>query len=424
MARFQAVLLTLLALLLVSCGDIKENFGTARLRLVHLSPEAGRLSAAIDEKVVASTIDFEVGVPAVNIDGGTRRLVLTSTTTSATLTDSTFGVVRDASYIALTMGYANSYVTLILSETTLTPGSGNFKLRVANAAFGANNIDVYIERAGTDITNATPRISNLVARAAVDFSQYSAGDYEITVTATGTKTVWFSTGRRTFSEGQVFTLVPYTAGSATLLNAALVNADPSQAVEFIGNSRSRSRFVHAGVGAPNLNLTVAAGQTVTNAAYGSSSDYGDAALGSRTVRLAETANPGTILAEGTLSYASARDFSIAAIYPNNRPMLLGLQDSTLLPSFGRSRVRFVNATTDLASVDVFISGTKVVADLKQATGSSYQDLTPEAVTLGVNSVNATTGATLPAITLVTDTVYTIYITGPAANLSAILVKES
>jgi hypothetical protein len=323
------------------------------------------------------------------------------------------------------LGYSSGYSTLLLSDSTSAPTGGNFKLRVASVAQGASGVDIYVDPVGADINAATARVTQLFSRTVGDFQNIAAGDVQIRATVTGSKDIVFDSGRISMAQGQTFTLYLYTSGSARLLQGALVPQDNAQSPTFYRGTVARARLVHAAATLPNLNATVTPGSTISGVAPGAASAHSTFTNGAKTVRIEGTATPGAALATGNFTFAPATDYSLVAVDgAAGSGNLLAFTESTVAPQGTRTRARFVNLTSDLASIDVFFGTTRVAASVARQGASGYGDFDASTFTLGVNAAGASTGATLPSVTLAGDGVYTIYVRGTAANLSSVLIKEN
>jgi hypothetical protein len=413
------------ALVLAGCGKITENFGSARLRVVNLAAEAGTVQVRVDDTVLATSLAYEGTLAGGSISGGTRRMAITRVGETTSLSDSNFGAAQDSNYTAVFLGYSSGYSTLLLSETTTAPSGGNFKLRMASVAQGAGSVDVYVEPVGADITAATPRVTQLFSRTVGDFQNISAGDYQVRATVAGSKDVVFDSGRITFGAGQVFTMYLYTSGSARLLQGAMVPQDVGANPTFYRGERARARLVHAAADQPTLSAIVTPGGTISGVTANSGSAYSDFSSGSRSVRVEGAFTPGAALASASFTFAPATDYSLIASNHTGSLSLISFADSTVAPQQARVRARFVNLTRDLASIDVLLGGNRVASAVTRPNASIYSDYDAnQAQTLAVNAAGASTGATLPTIELLGDGVYTVYITGTAASLSRLVVKEN
>jgi hypothetical protein len=93
-------------------------------------------------------------------------------------------------------------------------------------------------------------------------------------------------------------------------------------------------------------------------------------------------------------------------------------------------VRVVNATADVAAIDVFVDFSKQISALPQNSGASSLELTADGVTgtsfqFAFNVAGtAQTLLTLPSVTLIGTKTYTLYIVGPATAVKAGLTQDN
>jgi Domain of unknown function (DUF4397) len=100
--------------------------------------------------------------------------------------------------VALPESGAGSGVALIVDPYNKSLTSDSTRVRVMNASFNAASIDVYVNAAGTDIAAAgvLPSIAATAYRTAgpasgADSFDIPAGNYQLTITAAGSKTTLF-----------------------------------------------------------------------------------------------------------------------------------------------------------------------------------------------------------------------------------------
>jgi hypothetical protein len=83
----------------------------------------------------------------------------------------------------------------------------NAKLRIVHAAPNAGEVDLYLTEVGADIGAATPTLETVDFKANTGFLAVPAGDYDVTVTLAGTKTVAIGPATISISDGGVYTAV-------------------------------------------------------------------------------------------------------------------------------------------------------------------------------------------------------------------------
>ena len=110
---------------------------------------------------------------------------------------------------------------MVLTDDNSAPSSGDFKLRLVNAAPGLGPVDIYIVTPGTDLNTVSPTLSNLAFDAATGYQSLTAGSYEVVLTLVGQKFSAIDTGSLPFSSGQVRTFVSLNSQSGGFSYAML-----------------------------------------------------------------------------------------------------------------------------------------------------------------------------------------------------------
>ena len=110
------------------------------------------------------------------------------------------------SYDVLAIGPLASIAPLVLNDDPRPVGT-YAKVRIVHGSPTAADVDIYVAAPGTDITTITPAFSNVPFSASTGYVNLPAGDYEVTVTPTGTTTAAIGPAPFTFAAGDVFTVV-------------------------------------------------------------------------------------------------------------------------------------------------------------------------------------------------------------------------
>lgn len=108
-------------------------------------------------------------------------------------------------------------------------GSDSTRLRVMNASYNTASVDVYMNAPGTDIATVTPLISATPFGASgpatgSDSVDIPGGDYQVTITSAGTKTVVFK-GQVSFAKNEDVLILTVPDAAATSGVGALVKVE-------------------------------------------------------------------------------------------------------------------------------------------------------------------------------------------------------
>ena len=109
---------------------------------------------------------------------------------------------------------------------------------------------------------------------------------------------------------------------------------------------------------------------------------------------------------------------------------LVLADNNLPPAAVRARVRFVNSSTDVTALDVFVNFSRQVTSLVMNSASSGIEFDADP-TLGTGyeidfNISGSTqpSLSLPSVTLLGGHTYSIYVVGSRGALSAVVTQDN
>jgi hypothetical protein len=127
--------------------------------------------------------------------------------------------------------------------------------------------------------------------------------------------------------------------------------------------------------------------------------------------------------------ASASDSSIVVSGGAGSLQGLVLSDNNLPAGFLRARVRFINASPDLAAMDVYVNFAKTFAGVASNSSSPYTELVADALGSTVyefdfNLAGTTTNLLkIPSVAPITGKTYSVYVVGPAAALQGVVSAD-
>jgi hypothetical protein len=178
------------------------------------------------------------------------------------------------------------------------------------------------------------------------------------------------------------------------------------------------------LGAP-INVFVDGVLTLANVPFAGVSSYQIVAVGQRTVTVQSASTPGADLLTIPVNLAPATDTSIAVSGSAGDLRSLVLNDNNLPSAVNRARVRFVNASPDLATMDVYVNFVKTFANVPSNGASPYAeliaDITGTTYEFDFNVAGTVTPVLkLPGVTLTSGKTYTVYVVGPAAALQGVV----
>lgn len=202
-----------------SCGN-----ADAKLRFVQASPKAAMVDVFVNGNSFATGVDYATATPYTNVPSGSPRVEVRLSGQSNDLISVNVNLSPDKPYTILTENLLASIAAVLLNDDLSTPPQGQARVRMAQASPSAGGVDLYVVAPGTDITTVNPTVTNLPFESATGYQTVAAGDYELVITPTGSKTVLFDSGTITLKSGQVRTAVALdTEGGGLPLTGIVLN---------------------------------------------------------------------------------------------------------------------------------------------------------------------------------------------------------
>jgi predicted small secreted protein len=432
---FLVALTCVLSLALGSCntGQGVSNASThGALRLINVIPNAGGpLNVMFDLQPFVAGLPFEGMTQYQTIDVGAREVQMSVAGSSTNVIDVIPTFLADNNYTMVAFGALANASALILNDTlTVDPGAGMFALRVINGASNNGGVDVYVTPPGEDLNSISPSIAGVAYGTSSGFVNLPTGNLEVRVTAANSKRVIYDAPAQTFVERAQVEAIVYSRGSSTLVNVAFLNIDDAGTGSIANSSLARFKVINgSSLGSP-LNVFVDQNLALSNIPYAAASSYQTINAGSPGVTIESAATPGAGLLAFTATFPSATDTAITITGPGGALVATLYSEPNFPPALGRARVRFVNSTMDVPSLDVFVNFSRQVFGLPMNTVSAgiELDADPTAGTayefdFNVNG-SSQTSLQLPSVVLLGGQLYTIYVVGSGAALSGVVVQDN
>jgi hypothetical protein len=337
----------------------------------------------------------------------------------------------DVAYTLVAFGALANANGIILNDTLIfDPGAGMFALRVINGASNNVGIDVYVTAPGEDLNTVSPSIAGVGYGTTSLFVNLPVGDREVRITAANSKQVIYDAPAQTFVERAHVQAIVYSRGSSTLVNVAFLNIDDAGTGSIANSSLARFKVINgSSVGSP-LNVFVDQDLALSNIPYAAASSYQTINAGQRVLTVESTATPGAVLLTLTPTLPPASDTAIAISGTAGALTATLYSEPNFPPALGRTRVRFVNSTMDVAALDVFVNFSRQVSGLAMNTISAGIELDADP-TAGTAyefdfhvSGSSQTVLQLPGVVLFGGQLYTIYVVGPGAALAGVVVQDN
>jgi hypothetical protein len=421
----QGAVLALFALAVAGCGNGGgDASGSANIRFFNAIYDAGAVNVTVGEDPAAAGLGFEGLTNYREVNAGNQEIRVTVPGGTSPIIDQTRAIDNDTFYTYVMYGTASAPTAQLVSDAVTLPPANQFLLRATNAAFGSLPFDVYVTALGAPLDNASPNIGNIAVNATSAFATLTPGTLQVRLTLSNSKQVIYDSGAVPFAGGNAYSLIGYTKGSSTLVNAALLDVNVIGTGVLLNSALAQFKMIHAAPGTAAINALVDGAVALANIPYQSASSYVPVASGPHTVTVETTTSPGAAIATAQPPFASSTDTSIVVTGTLGAQTAVVLNDNNLPGTAGSARVRFVNAAPGLGAVDVLINFARRVSALDTNSASAYVELVEDTYAIDFNLAGTTNVAlSMPAVSVSAGRTYTLYLTGTSGQLAGVLTRD-
>ena len=222
--RRAAPWLAILALAaLAACGD--DNTETSRVRVAHLSPDAGTLQLVVNGAVVLPGFTYANSSAYYTVEAGTREIRLEPNGGGTPFLAQNVSVPANEERTLLAVNVAAAMEGVTLVDDNSAPASGRVKVRLVHAVPSLGAVDIYVTAPGAAL--GAPTLANVPFKGASGYLDLAAGTYEFRVTAAGETDVLIDQSQNLIA-GYVVTMAAREAegGGAPLGYALFVDSTP------------------------------------------------------------------------------------------------------------------------------------------------------------------------------------------------------
>ena len=392
--------------LLVGCksddnGVTPAPTGSAKVMVVHASPDAPAVDLLVNNTVVASGLAFPNSTDYLTVSAGTQNVKVRVAGTTTTVIDANLPISANTNYSVFAADSVSRLAPVVLTDDLSSPAAGKAHVRFVHLSPNAPAVDIAL-RGGAVV------FSNIAFKGNTSFTPLNAGTYNLEVRLAGTTTVVLSLPNVTFADGGIYTVfakgfVNGTGGQAlgaqTLVNKA-------------STVSAKVMTIHASPNAPGVDLLVDNTVVGTNLTFPNNTAYLNVNGGSRNIKVNVTGTSTTAI-NATLSLDAGAAYSVFAADSVSRISPLVLVDNLAAPASGKAHVRFVHLSPNAPAVDVALQGGAVVFGNKGFKESTdFTPLDAGTYNLEVRLAGTTTVVLpLPNITLQAGKIYTVFARG-------------
>jgi LPXTG-motif cell wall-anchored protein len=193
----RVVMSVVLALMVVPA--VFAQSGTAKVRVVHASPDAPAVDVYVDGNKVLSNVAFFAASDYLDVPAGEHRFQVTpaGAAADAAVIDATATVAAGSAYSVVATGKVADIKGTILADNLAAPAAGKAHVRVVHASPDTPAVDVKVR-------NGPTLISSLAFPNASDYLPVDAGSYDLIVTPAGSDTVALDLGSTALEAGKIY----------------------------------------------------------------------------------------------------------------------------------------------------------------------------------------------------------------------------
>ena len=416
-----------LALLVVVAGCKIDSINyfpprPAEVRVINLMPEPASLDVQIGGSPAFSAVTFQSLTGYQSYDNRSTSFSVNVTGSATPLLSFNVPLAGEQPYTLVLMGTLSNPSATLLAEVPNAPTNGNIQLSVFNAAVNNGAVDIYVTAPGADITQLNPNYFNVSYNGVSRNLAFAPGTYQIQITEQGTKTVIFDSGGTVLQQNIALTLIAYTRGSSSLVNAAVIESRAGGTV--LDTIFAGTKAINAASGVASVDLLFGTFEEIAGVAFASASPYNLVPRGPTTLNFEASGTPGTTIASVPATLVPATDSSTFVTGPPGALQAYVLTDLNMPPSGGNARLRFVNTSWNSNPVNVAVNNVPQASSVAFPNASAYVQVATG--TYPITVTDAATGAVvlqLQNVNLTASGTYTVYAIGPSGALGGFVSQD-
>lgn len=207
----------LMALALVP--SVFAQTGTAKVRVIHASPDAPAVDVFVNGTVALTNVPFFTASDYLDLPAGSYRVQVAPTgqPASAAVIDATATIEAGKAYTIAATGPVAAIKPTIIVDDLSAPAAGNAKIRVYHFSPDAPAVDV--KPAG-----GAALIAGLAFPDASDYLEVPAGSYDLQVTPAGDSTVVIDLPGTAVAAGKIYSV--FATNNVASITPELAVTDP------------------------------------------------------------------------------------------------------------------------------------------------------------------------------------------------------
>ena len=385
------------------------------VRILHAVPDAPAVDVYVDNRKRVSDLEYSEATTYRDINAGSRNLKINAAGTSTTVIDVTPRLKKHEDYTAIAIGNLATIEPLLLLDDNSQTDEGMVRVRAVHASPSVPEVDIYVGAPGFDLSSAMPTLSAVPFKAASDYLDIPAGDYQIIITAAGEKSAVYDSGSVGLSEFLIVTLVAIETdkGSSPVTLVGLTNLALAPQIE-LKDSRVDVRVIHASPDAPNVDVLYNDSVVLADVPFKAGSDYLTVMAGAQNFKVNAAGTDITVI-DVTPELMGTESYTVIAtdVLGNITPLLL-VDDRQIMLENG-AQIRVVHASPDAPAVDILVNGGVAIGDLAFGEASDNIEIGADTYSISVNVGGTDTTVLAADISLEAGNIYTVLATGFVAD---------
>jgi hypothetical protein len=397
---------------------------TARVRVVHASPDAPAVDVYLDGSLVdgLSNVPFFTASGYLDIPAGERRIQVTPAGAGPeqAVIDANVPFTGGNAYTIAAVGLLENLSPQVIEDDLSDVGGSEARVSVYHFSPDAPAVDVKLAD-GTILLDG-------IGFGDASTDEVDAGTYDLLVTPAGAaEPVVIDLSGTTLEGGSTYDVFAYgtlaNIAPALSVNGAPVNAGGSApAPEPTATpaptqpaGTAQVSVVHASPDAPAVDIYLNDAEALSDVGFFTASDYLDVPAGDQRIRVVPAgASPDEAVIDGVFTFNPNSAYTVAAIGNLDNIQAVSFEDDLSSTPAGEARVSVFHFSPDAPAVDVKLAdGTVLFSNL--AFGSGVEGTVPA----GTYDIIVTpAGATEPVVidlagtTVEAGNLYNVYATGP------------
>lgn len=214
--------ISIVALTGAGSTEFADADNAAAVRVTHASPDAGPVDVLVNDAPLLENVPFTAVSDFTEVAPATYNIKVTAAGNASVIAieenpELTAGTIFDI----IAVGFlGDESIKALIATDDPRPVGTNAKVRIIHASPTAQDVDIYVTAPGTDINGVDPLLGNVPFEANTGFLALDAGDYEVSVTPTGTKTIAIGPAALSVQNGDVLTAIARDAEGGGLPNPA------------------------------------------------------------------------------------------------------------------------------------------------------------------------------------------------------------